>query len=355
MLKEPAEARDLGSAQGPSDELPHAPEAFEDHVRKQLQASALSQDYSDLVERTVSVVCSLRARLAGEKQSIWTRLYKGGRMLKEFTEALPVVAEVLKDFGASAEYGQVTFIDLCSGVGYVSMLLAELLRGNSSVARFVLVDHQWPLLNAETKPHHINPEHLHCDLFDAELVCRRYDLKKSTGQHYLQEHVIQRAPGPVMLLGIHLCGLLSLKAVQIFNDNPRCTFLAVKPCCLPSMALARQKYQWTVGGHVIDAKDVCAEGKYNKNQWKGPPKAQLRKTFCAWVANLLESTSVHPSGSKRMADVQLVRTDEGFEHYQTLFVFASRAFSALDGTVSNIGGPPSTDATATETDVQDEP
>merc|ERR1712216_390733 len=115
----------------------------------------------------------------------------------------------------------------------------------------------------------------------------------------------------VFVLGIHLCGVLSIRAVQFFNDNPRCTFLALKPCCLPPLSLAKQKYVWTIGGHTIDAKDVCAKGKYNKGKWIGPPKAHLRATFQCWMSNLSDSIVEGESGSKETADIKIVHTAEG--------------------------------------------
>jgi hypothetical protein len=41
--------------------------------------------------------------------------------------------------------------------------------------------------------------------------------------------------GPIILVAIHLCGTLSLKAVELFNNNPRVQYFCLKPCCLPGM------------------------------------------------------------------------------------------------------------------------
>jgi len=45
------------------------------------------------------------------------------------------------------------------------------------IARFVLIDINFPQLNKPTKSHHINPEHLTRSLFPFELTYRKYDLK----------------------------------------------------------------------------------------------------------------------------------------------------------------------------------
>jgi hypothetical protein len=141
---------------------------------------------------------------------------KRGRLLKEVNEVLPVAAKVIEwvkqhakncDQDVDSEQagqeglrhvqGKITIIDLCSGVGYLSMLLSELLAGGGSdgscdgklsaaagadaessgrssasphrsyrsyasyIARFVLVDNSFPFVGSAPKPHHVNPSHLY--------------------------------------------------------------------------------------------------------------------------------------------------------------------------------------------------
>ena len=84
---------------------------------------------------------------------------------------------------------------------------------------------------------------------------------------HIQPGLLEPAPGPVIILGIHLCGtlvvklqkgagvgnfcmfffsavhsnerrlwgLLSIRAIETFNRGPKCVAFALKPCCLPSM------------------------------------------------------------------------------------------------------------------------
>ena len=59
---------------------------------------------------------------------VFARVCKGKRLLKEVQEALVVVHVVKEHVAALApDDGAVTVVDLCSGFGYLSMLLAELL------------------------------------------------------------------------------------------------------------------------------------------------------------------------------------------------------------------------------------
>ena len=50
---------------------------------------------------------------------------------------------------------KVTIIDLCSGKGFLSMLLSEYLKEPELVDKCILVDKAWPLCNSQPKPHHI--------------------------------------------------------------------------------------------------------------------------------------------------------------------------------------------------------
>lgn len=56
-----------------------------------------------------------------------------------------------------------TIIDLCSGKGYLSMFLSEILP-TEKVERCVLVDKAWAIASKETtelKPHHMNWDHIY--------------------------------------------------------------------------------------------------------------------------------------------------------------------------------------------------
>jgi hypothetical protein len=189
---------------------------------------------------------------------------------------------------------------------------------------------------------------------------RRYDLKSSSGHRQLQKHILDRADGPVVLLGVHLYGVLSIRAVQLFNDHPRCTFLALKPCCLPPIELAQWECVWHVGGHSFAAAEVCAAGKYNKGKWVGVT-AKARKShqaarFKVWMQHLFAGMVVGVGGdggcdgdmddgrdgTKEVRDIQLLAKygDNGghLKHYQTLFGFAQRPYRDVTGVVTDIGG-----------------
>lgn len=103
------------------------------------------------------------------------------------------------------------------------------------------------------------------DSWPIPLVASKQNLKSASCLRSMQRAVLDRAlrEGDLILLGVHLCGLLSLRAVSIFNNNrDRVRLLALKPCCLPGLVHAQRKEVFVVGKHQFPACLVCAAGKY---------------------------------------------------------------------------------------------
>jgi len=61
----------------------------------------------------------------------------------------------------------------------------------------------------------------------------KVDLKKSKEIRDMERRLLGGGGGPIILVAVHLCGTLSLRAVELFNNNPRVRFFCLKPCCLP--------------------------------------------------------------------------------------------------------------------------
>eukprot|EP00956_Cyclotella_meneghiniana_P038000 scaffold147603_cov72-Cyclotella_meneghiniana.AAC.2 len=104
----------------------------------------------------------------------------------------------------------------------------------------------------------------------------------------MKKHIIDKAKGQIIILAVHLCGTLSIKAVDIFNKNENVKLFALKPCCLPRMLYARRGDVFRIGHHEFDAKDVCSNGSFNKKDWTGPPRWHLEPKFNLWADNLFK-------------------------------------------------------------------
>lgn len=121
------------------------------------------------------------------------------------------------------------------------------------------------------------------------------------------------------MLAVHLCGTLSIRAVELFNANRGCVGLALKPCCLPVPTHAYRKEEWRLGGHIIRAREVCSVGKWRGGQWIGPPRTTLAPRFHKWCHCLAEGTDVGVVGRKDRRTIQVQ-----LNHFQNFFLFAER-------------------------------
>lgn len=118
--------------------------------------------YCQVYEDSAAAITSWRRRYRGNPM-LWKRIFKKDRVIKELIESAPIiesVKQVVQSFQDSDE--KVTIVDLCSGKGYLSMFLSEMLP-RDKVERFVLVDRAWAVAarGAELKPHHMNWDHLY--------------------------------------------------------------------------------------------------------------------------------------------------------------------------------------------------
>jgi hypothetical protein len=219
--------------------------------------------------------------------------------------------------------------------GYLSMLLSEILPP-AKVQRLVLMDKAWALHNVTPQSHHMSAAHIYGKYYSTwpiPLVTSKQDFKSGAQRRHMEAKYFQQ--GPVILLAVHLCGTLSLKAVDFFNHNPAVQFFCLKPCCLPGMIHARRHeiFEFTTAQqpvtttttrilektatagevnasnpsppniespstyHSFPATTVCMPGKWNKNQWKGPKRTKLQSYFQTWAHNLylgIATTDVTP-------------------------------------------------------------
>mmetsp|Transcript_27497 Transcript_27497/g.55207 ORF Transcript_27497/g.55207 Transcript_27497/m.55207 type:complete len:247 (+) Transcript_27497:577-1317(+) len=176
------------------------------------------------------------------------------------------------------------------------MFLSELLPPER-VERCILVDKQWPMHNLPPKQHHINWSHIYGSFKDSSIPYNYYEswpvklntskvnLKNSKEVTNMEERLFQNK-GPIVLVAVHLCGTLSLRAVEIFNRNPETKFFCLKPCCLPTMVHAKRDEIFKLGEHSFPAKEVCMAGKWKKGEWHGPPRTVTQKYFERWADHL---------------------------------------------------------------------
>ena len=119
--------------------------------------------YSSVYDNAIEAIVEWRKRYRGNPL-LWKRIFRKEKVIKELVEVAPVIDVVKSVVEAYDEDENFTIVDLCSGKGYMSMLLSEILP-KDKVERIVLVDKAWAIANKETtkelKPHHMNWDHIY--------------------------------------------------------------------------------------------------------------------------------------------------------------------------------------------------
>ena len=344
--------RTLGSTLGmaPSaesnDESPEATaygwsdDQFQSWFAKELARHPLMDRYPRIQETAPRAVTAWRTRYRGNP-TLWRRIFTVDRVVKELVEAAPILDAVVQivDEADTKDTGKLTLLDLASGRGYLSMLLSEMLP-KEKIEKIILVDKAWPLCNAkEVLPHQMGWDHIYgnrtnnvleedeatssspstyFDTWPIHLHTSKQDLKQKGTKRQMKKFIFDRAPGPVLILAVHLCGVLSLRAVEMFNDHPdKVRFLALKPCCLPPMVYANRGDVFEIGRHSFDASDVCAAGRFRGKKWYGPPRWHLEGRFEKWSEHLFagvdlgESEYVHETTSDDVTSQRLYKDTNG--------------------------------------------
>jgi hypothetical protein len=120
----------------------------------------------------------------------------------------------------------------------------------------------------------------------------------------------------------------------MFNCHRTAATLVLKPCCLPEWNHTYTHDRWVIAGseHVIETREVCAQGKWSGNRWRGPPRSHLRPKFEKWCDALCRAVDVSEDEKRRETiEIQL----EG--GHQNEFVFATRAsYERTPGIVAGV-------------------
>jgi hypothetical protein len=323
----------VGIAGGPAENYvatddPISEEFWEDSVswlHKEMLEMPIAQDYPDILAQAVDILNKWRDAFP---KAVWIRVVKSGRIAKELNECAPVIArtraQLEKMPPPESHDKRANVVDLCSGFGYMGMFLAEMLDP-TKVQNIILVDKQWPMFNQQQPlAHQINWDHIYGvgdwkPTWPIKLFTRKSNIKEAAQLRQMEKHLFQKWSGPYIILAVHLCGTLSIKAVEMFNHHATAATLCLKPCCLPEWDHTFTHDAWNVGGHCIPTREVCAKGKWKANRWVGPPRSHLRGKFTAWAQHLYEGIDVSAEG-KRLEKI-VIQSEGG---HQNMFIFAER-------------------------------
>ena len=251
----------------------HAPQSDAEWaawLHSAVKACPAYASHASILDECCAIAARWRERF-WPKRAVWSRIRRGERLVKELCESAPVLAraraavEDLENPGGK----KMIILDLCSGFGYLAMFLSELLAPWADrVEKIVLVDVKWAPHNVPPSTKHLDPEHIYEAGWPIRLTTCRSNLKNACARRQLAREFLS-CGAPVLLLGVHLCGTLSLRAIEVFNDARCIVGFALKPCCLPPKLHAKRDEMFDVGGHTFKACEVCADGRWRQGRWVG--------------------------------------------------------------------------------------
>ncbi len=317
---------------------------FHSLLHRQLADAPGRNDYPTVYEKCIDAMVKWRHRYRGNPK-LWQRVFRKDKVLKELIESAPIIDAVMKfvdSYSFEENEQKITIMDLCSGKGYLSMFLSEILSSDK-VEKLILVDKAWACYGTkDINQHHMSSEHIygeirsldenekvekisdttntitpivanavdHCRVINKHnddnekdegtyfptwpirLHASKQDLKAGRNKRQMKKHYFDKIKGPIIILAIHLCGTLSLRAVDMFNNHDNVKLFALKPCCLPTMIHARRKVIFKIGQHEFKAEEVCSHGEFKKGVWSGPARFHLEGKFDKWANHLFDGVDV---------------------------------------------------------------
>lgn len=185
----------------------------------------------DLTLAVVSILRRWGSSWAGRSE--WQGLLNKSSLTHEVEESIVALRSLLTWMNSTNMMNggsdkPAVLVDVCCGKGVLSMLASYIFGGDPRVDRIVMLDRasiKWDHIDGakgEGRP----PVEAWggCNLHDVDDVADR----------------LRALDAPCLLIGIHLCKMLSPACVGVANTlgPDRCPFLCLAPCCLPRAVLS---------------------------------------------------------------------------------------------------------------------
>lgn len=113
----------------------------------------------------------------------------------------------------------VTFVELCSGRGFVSLVLVD-----------AFPESKVRMIDNDTK---MNVSHVERFCDPDQMSFHVMDVRSEECEKFVVDACESEGAECVVLVGVHLCGDLSHRAIEIYERVPGVAALVLSPCCLP--------------------------------------------------------------------------------------------------------------------------
>ena len=235
-----------------------------DLIYSKLSTLPIATQHPELLAQCRPIIQLWHDAISPSDPTLWNRLRRA--LPKELNESAFIIREMMKFFDdveeGSEEDSPYTIVDMCSGVGFLSMFLSHLLPPQK-VSRIWAVDTLFGLSdkalagvpakddeegeNTATQDNNSNRVHISSDHLTSSIAHpipirpRKANIKKGRELKQIAKHCIDKTPGPTIILGVHLCKSLSVHTVRLFNTSEKACRLYLKPCCLPGRKELRRR------------------------------------------------------------------------------------------------------------------
>jgi len=235
-----------------------------DLIYSKLSTLPIATQHPELLAQCRPIIQLWHDALSHSDPPLWNRLRRA--LPKELNESAFIIREMMKFFDdveeGSEEDSPYTIVDMCSGVGFLSMFLSHLLPPQK-VSRIWAVDTLFGLSdkalagvpakddeegeNTASQDNNSNRVHISSDHLTSSIAHpipirpRKANIKKGRELKQIAKHCIDKTPGPTIILGVHLCKSLSVHTVRLFNTSEKACRLYLKPCCLPGRKELRRR------------------------------------------------------------------------------------------------------------------
>jgi len=229
-----------------------------DRIFHKISVLPSCEQFPDLMQRCRLIITLWHDTFSIENKHLWKKMKRN--IPKELNESAFILDEMISVCNMLPDGNDpITIVDMCSGVGYLSMFLSHLLPAEK-VGRIIPIDVLFPAHNnASTTIHstkktndslqrngkieeevrssspacHLSVGHLSSEIHPIPIKPRRANIKKGRELRQISKYCVSSAPGPVIILGVHLCKSLSVHTTRLFTMNNNASRLYLKPCCLP--------------------------------------------------------------------------------------------------------------------------
>ena len=161
------------------------------------------------------------------------------RFTKELTEVLGMLVRLQRIIATSSTEPEQSWhvIDLCCGKGFLATLVAICFPSFVVTAVDRLLDNYLPHYGAAGI---LNVRYAQLDVMSAGFADDIHTMVKD------KDHGDGR---PVVIMGMHLCGLLSTRALELIRKVPGVRGVVLAPCCLPCQNLSEDTPSSIYEGH----------------------------------------------------------------------------------------------------------